>query len=91
MESATNEVQAFQQYAEQKLKQHRAELNTRYENEKIDDGTKRQAYLEHEKIYTQELDQKLGNIKNIDKSSHLYNALETIKRSYIKKLKQNNG
>lgn len=52
MERETNEVAAFKQFAEKELKNHLAELNTRYQNEPLaSNELKRQAYKVHEKVY----------------------------------------
>ncbi len=86
MSNKANTVKEFEQYAEDKLKDHVAELNTRYENEKIDKQTLQQAYWEHQKIYDKELDEKIQFLLSAESNSWLKGELENIKDTYLSKL-----
>ncbi len=86
MENNTEAIQQFEQFAKERLSNHLAELNTRYENEKIDKQTLQQAYREHQKIYDKELDEKVQSLLSSESKSSLKGELENIKDTYLSKL-----
>ncbi len=90
MSNKKDTVKEFEQYAEGKLKNHVAELNTRYENEKIGKQTLQQAYRQHQKIYDNELDEKIQSLLSAESNSWLKGELENIKDTYLSKLNLNN-
>jgi hypothetical protein len=87
MENKTDSVHQFEQFAVKTLSEHVGELNTRYENEKIDKQTIEQAWREHQKIYHRELDEKIQTFLSAESSSQLKGELENIKHTYLSKLK----
>ena len=90
MENKTDTVQQFEQFAEKTLSNHVAELNTSYENKKIDKQTMQQAWWEHQKIYEKELDEKVQSFLSAESNSQLKGELENIKNTYLSKLNLNN-
>ena len=80
-----NISQVFHQYAEDELKNHFSELNTRYQNESVDNGTKQKAFENHRRIFKEELDEKMQSLLKDDKDESLKNKLETIKQTYLTK------
>ena len=79
-------VKEFEQYSEDKLKNHLAELNTRYENEKIDNEVLQQGYQAHREIFNKELDEKVQSILSSESNGGLKEDLENIKDTYLSKL-----
>lgn len=90
MENVTQAIQQFEKFAEETQSNHVAELNTRYENEKVDKQTLQQAYREHYKIYEKELDEKVQSLLSAESNSQLKGELEKIKETYLSKLNLNN-
>ncbi len=85
----TNAAEVFKQFAEGKLKNHVAELSTRYENEKTDDETMQQGYSAHQKLYGQELDEKIQSLLSSEDNVSLKGELEHLKHAYVTKLTLN--
>ncbi|MGN6619227.1 MAG: hypothetical protein ACTHJ5_18775 [Ilyomonas sp.] len=56
----------FKNYAKQRLKEHEAELNTRYQNENISKEEKKKAVEEHVQLLKKELQEKASSNDNID-------------------------
>ena len=75
----------FEQYAESRLKENIAELNTRYENEKIDRETLDQAFEVHRKMYTQDLDGKIQHLLNGENNDVNKVNMDEIKNNYLQK------
>jgi predicted DsbA family dithiol-disulfide isomerase len=86
MSNKNDTVKEFEQYAEVKLKNHIAELNTRYENEKPDKEVLRQAYQAHREIFNKELDEKVQSLLSSESNGRLIGDLENIKDTYLSKL-----
>jgi hypothetical protein len=87
MEKKTNELEVFQQFAEEELKNHLAELNTRYENEPLGSKElKQEAYEAHQKIYGQELSEKIQSLLSKENNGSLKEELENLKNTYVTKL-----
>ena len=59
MANVVKETEIFVQLAEEKLRNHLYELNTRYWKKDVDDETKRTAYYNHRRSFEQELDEKM--------------------------------
>lgn len=78
-------VKKFEQYAESRLKENIAELNTRYENEKIDRETLDQAFEEHRKMYSQDLDGKIQHLLNDENTDVNKVNMDEIKKNYLQK------
>jgi hypothetical protein len=90
MEKETNEVKALKHFAEEELKNHLAELYTLYQNEPLSSKElKQQAYKEHQKIYNQELEDKIQSLLSTE-NPWLKDELESLKHSYVTKLFYNN-
>ncbi len=90
MEKKTNAVEVFHQFAEDELKNHFAELSTRYENEPLGSKElKRQAYEAHQKIYNEELEEKIQSLLSTENNGDLKGELEDLKRTYVTKLSLN--
>lgn len=83
--SNVKETELFVQFAEEKLKNHLAELNTRYWNEDVDDKTRRTAYHNHREIFEQELDEKIRSLLANDNNAWLKGDLENSKQMYLDK------
>jgi hypothetical protein len=83
MQNKTDTVQQFEKFAEAMLKNHVAELNTRYGNEKVDKQIIQQAWWEHQKIYDEELDEKIKSLLSAESNSQLKGELENVKHAYL--------
>ena len=84
----TNTIEVFHQYAEDKLKDHFEELKTRYENEKLaSEGLKQQAFIEHQKLYSKELNEKMQSLSH--DNNELKQEMENLKHTYVIKLNLN--
>lgn len=91
MENNENATRQFQQFAESKLNNHIAELNTRYENERLgSEEVKRRAYRDHREILEQELDDKINSFFSHEKNEWLRGELQNLKHEYLDKLSINN-
>ncbi len=87
--SDTNKAQEeFKSFAENKLNIHLEELSVRYENEKINEDTLKDAYETHRQIFDKELDEKLSSLTKDDNDHN--NIFEDIKKSFIEKLRSPN-
>ncbi len=86
MENNTKELQDFNAFAEDKLKIHEAELNTRYQNIAPDDETLMQAKSAHQKIFEQELDEKIQSLSEQDKDEWLKTELQNKKQAFLSRL-----
>ncbi len=85
MSNKNNFQNEFEQYAENKLQEHVAELNTRYENEKIDKETLERAFDVHKKIFTNELDEEIQKLENKKIEAFNKERLEDIKKEFLQK------
>lgn len=89
MENKTKTTQDFEQFATDRLNNHLAELNTRYENEAVDKQTLEKAYAEHKKIFSQELDEKIKELSSGQNDQSINTKLQDQKNSYLNKLNSN--
>ncbi len=87
METNKKPLEVFNEFAKKRLENHLGELNTRYENEKINDETIKLAYDEHKKIYTKELEEKINSLLPSENNSGLKDELEKARNNFIAKLK----
>ena len=90
MTNKTEAVQQFEQFVKERLSNHQAELNTRYENEKPGKEVLQKAYKEHLKIFNKELDEKIQSLLSSESNSGLKENLENIKDTYLSKLQLKN-
>lgn len=86
MTNKNETVKEFEQFCEDKLKNHQAELNTRYENEKPGKEVLQQAYQAHRVIFKRELDEKIQSILSAESIDGLKENLVNIKDTYLSKL-----
>ena len=90
MENKNQAVQQFEQFAKERLSNHLAELNTRYENEKPGKELLEQAYKEHREIFKKELSEKIRSLLSSESNSGLKEELENKNDEYLSKLELNN-
>ena len=90
MENKNQAVQQFEQFAKERLSNHLAELNTRYENKKPDKEVLQQAFKEHREILNKELDEKIQTLLSSESNSGMKEDLGNIKDIYISKLQLKN-
>ena len=81
MDKSTIEDQ-FKSFAESRLQNHLAEINTRYENEKPDTNEREEAGKAHRKIFEEELKNKIKELNPGNPED-----LETLKSGYLEELK----
>ena len=86
MENKNQAVQEFEQFAKERLSNHLAELNTRYENEKPGKELLQQAYKEHREIFKKELSEKIQSLLSSESNSGLKEDLENKNDEYLSKL-----
>lgn len=86
MDNKADIPREFKAYAEEKYTNHKAELDTRYGNEKIDTDTLTQAYQEHQKMLRHELEEKINSILPAKEDNTLKGELENIKHTYVGKI-----
>lgn len=86
MTNKNDTVKEFEHFCEDKLKNHQAELNTRYENEKPGKEVSQQAYEAHRVIFKKELDEQVQSILSAESSDGLKENLVNIKDTYLPKL-----
>ncbi len=83
MENNTEAVLQFEQFAQERLSNHLAELNTRYENEEPDKQELQQGYQAHRGIFNKELDEKILSLLSSENNSRLKGKFENIKNTYL--------
>ena len=86
MENKNQAVQQFEQFAKERLSNHQAELNTRYENEKPGKESLQKAYKEHREIFKKELSEKIQSLLSSESNSELKKELENKNDDYLSKL-----
>ncbi len=86
MENKNQAIQEFEQFAKERLSNHLAELNTRYENEKPGKELLQQAYKEHREIFKKELSEKIQSLLSSESNSGLKEDLENKNDEYLSKL-----
>ena len=90
MENKNHVVQQFVQFAKDRLSNHLAELNTRYENEKPGKELLQQAYKEHREIFKKELSEKIKSLLSSESNSGLKEELENKSEEFLTKLELKN-
>ncbi|MEO5909079.1 MAG: hypothetical protein ABIR50_06125 [Ginsengibacter sp.] len=90
MENNNQAVQKFEQFAKDRLSNHLAELNTRYENEKPGKELLQQAYKEHREIFKKELSEKIKSLLSSESNSGLKEELENKNDEYLSNLELKN-
>ncbi|MEO7524208.1 MAG: hypothetical protein ABIT58_08950 [Ferruginibacter sp.] len=91
MENTTNGMKDFEQFASARLNNHLAELNVRYENRPIDRVTLEKAYDEHREIFSQEMDNKIGEVSLLKGDQSIHTELQTLKENYLTRLRLNSN
>ena len=86
MENNPEEVQQFEQFAQERLSNHLAELNTRYENEEPDKQELQEGYQAHREIFNKELDEKIQTLLSSESSDRLKGELVNTKDAFLSKL-----
>lgn len=86
MGNVVKQTEMLMQFAEEKLKNHLVELNTRYLNEGVDDETKRTAYHNHRQMFEQELNERIQSVLADENNAWLQGDLENTKHTYLEKL-----
>jgi hypothetical protein len=86
MTDYNKEVEDFKQFASGKIKTHQDELNTRYENENINNNTLEKGYAEHRKLFAQELNEKSNSLLAGKENPWLKEELRNISETFIQQL-----
>lgn len=86
MKNSQNALKEFKEFAEGKLVNHREELETTYQNRKVDENDLRHAYLSHQQILEMELLDKIDELLTKE-TAYLGPSLSNIKDDYVNKLK----
>lgn len=89
MENSQNALKEFKEFAEEKLVNHREELETTYQNQKVNPSDLRHAYLGHQQILEMELLDKIDELLTKE-TAYLGPSLSDIKNDYVNKLKHKN-
>ncbi|MEO6289550.1 MAG: hypothetical protein ABIO76_06500 [Ginsengibacter sp.] len=89
MENETKAMHEFEAFATERLNNHQAELNTRYDNEAIDKETLEKAYSQHREIFSTELDEKIQAFSTGQKDQWIKTELQNQKNNYLSKLNFN--
>lgn len=90
MKDYNKEIEDFRQFATDKLNVHKKELQTRYENEKIDEETLAKGYAEHRKILEIELQEKVKLLAGSE-NPWLKEELNNISSNMVKQLSTNHS
>jgi hypothetical protein len=76
-------IDLFAQFAEERLQNHRSELNTRYENERLgSEQLRSDAYRDHQKIFEEELNEKIKSLMQNENNPWLKGELENLRHKY---------
>jgi hypothetical protein len=76
-------VDLFAQFAEERLQNHRSELNTRYGNERLGSNQLRSdACRDHQKILEEELNEKIKSLMQNQNNPWLKGELENLRHKY---------
>lgn len=86
MKNYQKEVEEFKKFAEEKLMNHKEELEITYQNRKVDANDLRHAYVSHQQILEMELLDKIDQLLTKD-TAHLGPSLTDIKDDYVNKFK----
>lgn len=85
-ESIDSAIEQFKSLAEERLKNHLLELNTRYGGEMPETNDLiRQGYEDHRRIFEQELESKQQELAGSD-NPWLSSEIEKVKQSYLRSL-----
>lgn len=71
MENKNNDEVEFEKFARERLDNHLAELRTRYNNQTVDEQTKKEAFETHRKIFAGELDERIKNLGEASENGEL--------------------
>ena len=88
MENKSQVVGQFKQFAQERLNNHLLELETRYENQAMSSKeTVADAYKAHQKIYGNELDEKIKSLFESQKNDQAIRDLEEMRNTFYDKLR----
>ena len=87
MKNSQRALDEFKEFAEEKLVNHREELETTYQNRKIDENDLRHAYLSHQQILEMELLDKIDELLT-NETAYLGPSLSDIKDDYVNRLRR---
>ena len=88
MSDDKNQTEIFTQFAKERLDNHLAELQTKYENKTPSKELMQEAYDNHKKIFEEELQEKIQSLSGEIDNPNQKEKLEEIKHSFIEKLIQ---
>ncbi len=86
MENTNSALQQFEAFAKEQLRNHQAELNTRYQNTELGQSTLNEAYNTHQKMYKEELDEKIKQLTASSGNEELTSELQEHKETYVSQL-----
>jgi superoxide dismutase len=90
MSNDKNPMETFSRFAKERLDNHLAELQTKYENKAMaSKELTQEAYDNHKKIFEEELQEKIESLSVENEDAHQKEKIEEIKHSFIEKLNQN--
>ncbi|MEO8861517.1 MAG: hypothetical protein ABI358_08850 [Ginsengibacter sp.] len=90
MSNEKNPIEIFSRFAQERLDNHLAELQTKYENRSMaSKELTQEAYDNHKKIFEEELQEKIESLSVENKDAHEKEKIAEIKNSFIEKLNQN--
>ncbi len=90
MNNPAQQIEIFRHYAEEELKNHTQELQTRYQNRELaSEDLKQEAFEKHREIYNKELSDKIGELLT-ENNQFLKPALNDLKETFVEKLKPSN-
>lgn len=88
MSNTAQQIEIYRHFAENELKNHAQELNTRYQNRELaSNDLKLQALSEHQQIFQKELEDKIEEIIT-EENQYLKPALNDMKERFIEKMRQ---
>lgn len=88
MSNIAQQIEIFRHFAENELKNHTAELNTRYQNHELaSNDLKQQALSEHQQLFQKELEDKIEELLTVE-NQFLRPALSDMKERFMEKLRQ---
>lgn len=90
MNDYKEEIEAFKEFASDALKTHQGELDTRYQNEKIDKDTLEKGYEEHRRIFDSELKERADTLLSGSENPGLKEQLNEIRDRFIQQLSLKN-
>ena len=88
MSHTAQQIEIFRHFAEDELKNHTEELNTRYQNRELaSNDLKQQSLKEHQQIFKKEMEEKIDELLT-DENQYLRPALSGMTERFLEKLRQ---